>query len=169
MIKVHYILILFTLYGCSETFDSSYSTLDDAKKAEVIGSWLPKCLPPSSYDIKERHNIDTNFGWIHFRFEPKDSTTFLNNIRSVPEDSIQFLELETPSLSWWHTSLKSNRLKEAFLKNGFSFFTVQYNETNQAGTVFTSDWCFALRMSEGVGYGWLLTSIKIKSDGAQQQ
>ena len=170
MTQIRYILIgvvFLACCGCSDSFDASYATLDDARRAGAISrGWIPECLPSSSREIREHHDIDINHGWMRFGFEPADSVVFLHAIRRVPDDSIRFLQLAIPSVPWWNSSLSPGRLPEASNERGFLFFTLRYEETNEAGTVFTTDWRFALKLSEGVGYGWVTTAIRLKAAGA---
>ncbi|HSW15961.1 MAG TPA: hypothetical protein VLJ86_01945 [Ramlibacter sp.] len=59
------------VYACTnlETPQASFATYEDAVKRGAMGSgkWLPTWLPQTATDIREAHNIDTNFVWLEFK------------------------------------------------------------------------------------------------------
>jgi hypothetical protein len=71
------IFLFLLLFSCGEVKDSFYKTLDDAKRSgDIERGWLPVILPDSSYEIYERHDIDTNAVWVRFRANKKRKFTF---------------------------------------------------------------------------------------------
>lgn len=65
--------ILLLLPSCFEEFETRYASLADAREA-IDAGWIPRYLPASARDIRERHDIDTNEIWISFRYDPGDPT-----------------------------------------------------------------------------------------------
>jgi hypothetical protein len=163
MIRVSQILTVFLLsvfVGCSETFDSSYDTLADAEQAGAFQrGWLPRCLPPTARSIRERHDIDTNRGWITLEFSPNDSLVFTGTLERIPASLVRHLGLPAPGVRWWHPLLRRGKLNTAG-ESGFQFFTVEFRDSNDAGTVFINQWFFAAKLSEGIAFGWSTTILK---------
>lgn len=65
--------ILLLIPGCfEEEFETRYASLADARES-IDAGWIPRYLPASARDIRERHDIDTNEIWISFRYDPENS------------------------------------------------------------------------------------------------
>lgn len=59
------------VYACTnlETPQTTFDNFENAVKQGAVGSgkWLPNWLPKTATDIREAHNIDTNFVWLEFK------------------------------------------------------------------------------------------------------
>jgi hypothetical protein len=59
------------VYSCTnlETPQATFDNFEDAFKRGAVGpgKWLPSWLPKTATDIREAHNIDTNFVWLEFK------------------------------------------------------------------------------------------------------
>ncbi len=66
-------LLLFVFYEM-ETRSSSFSSYYEltAKAPIEESEWFPRWMPKSAFDIKESHNIDTNYVWIVSHFDKSD-------------------------------------------------------------------------------------------------
>lgn len=52
---------------------SYFSSYDDAKNSGIMDrGWIPIFIPKSSYQIHERHNIDSNRVMMPFKYDPQD-------------------------------------------------------------------------------------------------
>lgn len=59
--------------GCSDVIESGFADYASAKAAGLIErGWVPGWLPPSAWDIREIHNIDSNQSLLRFRFGAAD-------------------------------------------------------------------------------------------------
>jgi hypothetical protein len=53
---------------------SSFRTYEELARSGLIErGWVSAYLPRSSTDIKESHDLDTNTGWVSFRYTPGDT------------------------------------------------------------------------------------------------
>lgn|GEM_PF-1508529 len=84
-------LLVTGLGGCllSETLDSSYDDMADARKKGGIGNgWIPEWLPASTRAIREVHNVDNNLQLIAFKIEPGQSWPLPDGCRSIAPESL---------------------------------------------------------------------------------
>lgn len=52
---------------------TEYATLKEAEQDMMMGGeWLPAYLPPSSSNLAEKHNLDTNEMIMSFNYQPGD-------------------------------------------------------------------------------------------------
>lgn len=93
-------------FDTSESYFASYSEVARGGKIPD-GGWLPSFLPPSATEIRDLHNIDTNEGWISFRFDPED-TSFTNEKCLLIDRSSVVLprERRTKEIAWWVSNEK---------------------------------------------------------------
>ena len=78
---------------------SSFATYEDAHSAGMFAKgWLPAYLPQSAYDIRERHNLDSNRVQASFKFTPSDTKSVRDVCRLVAESSATGAEFICP----WH-------------------------------------------------------------------
>jgi hypothetical protein len=57
-----------------ENPSSSFRTYEELKASGLMErGWVPAHLPTSATEIEESHDIDTNEGWMSFRYEPGDT------------------------------------------------------------------------------------------------
>lgn len=89
--------------SCNETFESSYSSFEEARKADAGHGWLPSFLPADARDIHEVHDMDLNEVWGTFTTAEDARMPFCKNAtRVVSVDVIK------PSVSWWPRELAGN-------------------------------------------------------------
>lgn len=71
-------------FSCGESVDTYHAT---KREAELDGSvergWIPEMIPESSTHISEYHNLDTNEGFGHFRFNPDEYDSFSRKIQQA--------------------------------------------------------------------------------------
>ena len=67
--------LLVSYFNHSEQITTSYPTLAAAQE-DIQKGWIPPILPPSSYAIRDSHNLDVNTGAGSFSFGPKDIAFF---------------------------------------------------------------------------------------------
>ena len=101
MIRFLVILLVFKIVGFTgcermETMDATYPNYEAAIKASTVGAgkWIPEFLPPSSKNIHERHNIDTNEVWLFFSFNYlSDIEDLEKSCKRVAFHNIVFLDI----------------------------------------------------------------------------
>lgn len=101
--------------GCGETQDSYYDNIDAARKegGAIEGGWIPHILPESSYDIYERHNIDSNLVWLRFKFDIKDIKRLIDQIQEINPAEIGDIEFISPGrVKWWPQNLNKESFKD---------------------------------------------------------
>jgi len=107
------LFLCFLLFSCGDVTDGFYKTLGDAKKSgDYEKGWLPRILPDSSYEIYERHDLDTNAVWVRFKVNKKDIVKLssqLEEVQSVEIDSIQFPE---PPVKWWPREINKSSIRK---------------------------------------------------------
>lgn len=91
--------------SCSDTYVGVYATLDEAREAGAIArGWVPEGLPPSTTDIREGHNPDTNARWGTFTFPASESA----RVRTlVGEELTRAPYCHPPGrFEWWPRALR---------------------------------------------------------------
>jgi hypothetical protein len=57
-----------------ENPSSRFSTYDELRASGLIErGWVPEFLPRSAKDIEESHDLDTNRGWVSFKYKAGDT------------------------------------------------------------------------------------------------
>ena len=80
-----FVLCVFLFYFFIPNYDRSNYY---ANKTEVIADnaiergWIPSILPKSAYDIKEKHNLDTNELNGSFKYLEEDENDFLKYLKN---------------------------------------------------------------------------------------
>ncbi len=129
------ILLLFSFSACSETVDSEYSTLDEARKKNAIRTGLiPEWLPDTSQQIKVAFDISTNEKILTFQYTIAEGWNPLEIC-----EQIDSFAPPTPQLnrSWWPKDVPTHNgslPRHTFYtcENGGSFLAVH----PQVGQVF---------------------------------
>ena len=102
------------LAGCGDEISRKYSTLADAR-VDVEKGWIPPILPPSTYSIRDTHDLDLNLGEGSFLFDPKEFEVLMNGLSATPNFSSRFLPKDAE--------------RKALEKAGFSFRQHFANDT----------------------------------------
>lgn len=107
-------LMLFALIALTacDTVKSFYPTLELAK-GEIERGWIPPVLPPSTYDLSDRHDLDRSTGEGSFRFNPEEMDQFIvagaeaikinpsrNHLRKLQSDGFHFLTYRKEATEW---------------------------------------------------------------------
>lgn len=96
------VLMGFLLSSCSDTYQSKYDTYDDAQASGAFRQgWVPKDIPPSSYDFREKHNIDVNWCYGSFRFPKTDAEVWRAKTEVPTESSSETIPI-IPRKDWPH-------------------------------------------------------------------
>ncbi len=92
------LLLAAILTGCfSETPQVGYRNLEAAiRDGAVSRGWIPMWLPLSSYDIREKHDLDTNAQILLFKVQSWDNDVLSDHCQ--PVDAAQPPTLDA---SWW--------------------------------------------------------------------
>lgn len=124
------------LSGCTETIDTTYATLEEAQsKGAIASGWIPAWLPTNATNIREVHNIDTNYFMLGFSLA-KDTKV------QLPIDCTN-VGPRTPSKppfqrDWWPADVPANALathRHSFFKCGRYF--VAYSNTQAEAFVWS--------------------------------
>jgi len=84
---------------CNETFESSYRSGSDAKKADAGHGWIPEFLPQEATKVREVHN-DSNEVWGMFSTQ-EPMTSFCK-----PTTVVARVYIDKPNAKWWPAELK---------------------------------------------------------------
>ena len=118
------ILLILLLSACSETVDSTYSTLDVARKENAIRTGLiPEWLPDTSKQIMVAYDIGTDEKILTFQYKVAEGWNPLNVCEQIdPSDSPK------PQINreWWPADVPSkhpsnSRLNVYTCESGDSF------------------------------------------------
>jgi hypothetical protein len=129
------ILLLFLLlFSCGEIKDSFYKTLDDAKRSGAVErGWLPPILPDSSYEIYERHNIDTNAVLARFKVNKSDMNKLMSQLEKIQPGEIDSIQFPQPRIKWWPKEINKNSIGKG--PNGLRLFKykriISYSDNKQ--------------------------------------
>lgn len=85
----------------------------DRSAAERDGAirrgWIPKNIPPSSRDISEAHNLDTNESWITLVADKRDLIEYTRGcIAGAESDVADGHERSKKLVGWWPDALASS-------------------------------------------------------------
>jgi hypothetical protein len=107
------ILLSLCILACSETIDTSYKNIDEAMKHGAFEKgWLPNILPRSSYEIYERHDLDTNTVWLRFKFDKRDINELIAQLEEIKQTEIERIEFPTIRVKWWPKNLSKDSFKQ---------------------------------------------------------
>lgn len=115
-------LILLSVVACNETPESTYRTLEEARRAGAIErGWIPESVPAFASNIREKHDLDTNEVWGAFEFPEERRTAVVTTLRSVPSEYLRGRAIGSGGVAWWPRSLE--QLDEQLLNgNEYTFF-----------------------------------------------
>lgn len=154
-----------TVLGCSETIETYYPTLLEAKRAGAVEKgWIPPGLPSSSRDIHERHDLDSNRGWIKFTYDKEQGRVFLRELDGIPDAKLDSITLRPPKVTWWHSAIREGSLHTARRSQGFEIYHKRLFGKNEYGMEFTEDWFFAIKASEGLAYAWVASAVSYSGE-----
>ncbi len=145
---VFFILILF---GCSETQDTFYKNINEAKKDNAIErGWIPNIIPVSASEIYERHNLDTNRVWLRFKFDKKDINELITQIKEMKPVEIENIEFPMIGVKWWPKSLNKNSFTQPGLKIYKFDRKIEYSDkrVKTVPSFFVIDW------NSNIAYYW---------------
>lgn len=139
------VLLPLVIIACSETQDTFYKNLDDAKKHSAIEKgWIPNILPRSSYEIYEWHDLDTNIVRLKFKFDKRDINELVAQIEEVKPNEINAVVFPLPNISWWPRELNKDLLIKG--QPGLKLYkykrVLQYADNRQkiVPSFFVIDW-----------------------------
>jgi len=145
------ILLSLFIVACSETIDTSYKNIDEAMKyGAVEKGWIPNILPRSSYEIYERHNLDTNTVWLRFKFDKRDINELIVQIEEVKQTEIERIEFPRIRVKWWPKNLS----KDSFIQPGLKIYkynrVIEFSDRRQkiVPSFFVIDW------NSNIAYYW---------------
>ena len=104
-------------FGCNETLDAHYDSLEAAKRQGAIErGWIPRFAPPSASSIRERHDLDTNEVWGAFDFSSGDAELLRKQLQSLRVEDLAGREARAAGTDWWPPELTGS-LNAASLRN----------------------------------------------------
>jgi hypothetical protein len=109
------------LAGCSDrdVVTESYATLAEAVSAGAVErGWVPRGLPPSTQELREAHDIDSNRRWGLFNFSPDDGDHLRKLIADSPPHE---LSCDIPArIEWWPLLLRGSIARDRLTAAGLS-------------------------------------------------
>jgi hypothetical protein len=97
--------------ACSDrdVVTESYATLAEATAAGAVErGWVPRGLPPSTQDLREAHDTDSNRRWGLFNFAPGEGD-HLRKLFSTETPPGQSLTCDIPArIEWWPVLLRGS-------------------------------------------------------------
>ena len=111
------VALLLLALGCNHP-SSRYPTLLAAEEQGAISrGWIPDFLPPSSREIVEAHDLDTNEVWGRFEFAAHDLGPFLDRIRALEVDMVGDERIRAPrGAAWWPPELRDVVFRDSSLR-----------------------------------------------------
>jgi hypothetical protein len=120
-----WLLLLILSAGCDyrDVVTESYATLAEAEKAGAIArGWIPSGLPPSTHELREAHNSETNRKWGLFNFAPDDGAALRQRLQ--PEEvSVAGMRCDIPHrIEWWPVLLRGSLDPDQVKASGLQAF-----------------------------------------------
>lgn len=126
--------------GCNETFKSAYKTLDQAKADGAIQrGWVPDNLPAESYDIREIHNLDTNWVRGSFSLTSDEFKQFKASLQRDLRIKSQYVDLEPNGADKFKLDRKEST--RTLSMRGYEIYTYKY-------------FGYAIHWGQGHGFYW---------------
>ena len=95
--------------GCSEmdVRENYYENMAEAKSAGARETgWIPDIIPPSSTEIHERHDVDSEEAWVRFRFSKDDLQKLTSQLEQLTPSEIPKEDFTSPGyVDWWPRNL----------------------------------------------------------------
>jgi hypothetical protein len=116
------VIVLSMLAACSDrdVVTESYATLAEAVSAGAVErGWVPRGLPPSTQELREAHDIDSNRHWGLFNFAPDEG----EHLRKLIADGAQptALTCDIPArIEWWPLLLRGSIATDRLIAAGLS-------------------------------------------------
>mgnify|MGYP006896884850 CR=1 FL=1 len=77
LLTVLLVIGVVALLSWSEEHSNKFLTYQEAQESGIITrGWIPSFIPPSSYNIKEHHRVDTPVIFVEINFKPEDISYF---------------------------------------------------------------------------------------------
>ncbi len=138
-------VISLLLCSCGETPYTYYPSLSDAEKGGAIKrGWIPTILPPSTVQIHEQHNIDSNNTWIRFNAPTSELKILLGQLRKLTPTEINNLFPFRHPGKWWKPTEES--------KNMYTIAAWHYSIRYGDGSVKNKIGYFFFDLKQGIGY-----------------
>lgn len=78
--------IILAVSGCGRS-TGIYNSLEEARAA-IEDGFVPACLPPSTYEVRDAHDLETFTGKGTFRFAPADFGFLVTKTKPVSERQV---------------------------------------------------------------------------------
>jgi hypothetical protein len=121
----------------------TYATLAEAQAAGAVDrGWLPRGLPPGTYELRLAHDLDSNRRWGLFNFPAAEGET----LRTLIESEIPFdgLTCSPPRrIEWWPVLLRERLDGERIRATGVRGYALK-----------GSDLILAVNWAQGRAYYW---------------
>jgi hypothetical protein len=101
------LLFLPLALGCSklETRTSSFADMKELRSSGYLDKgWIPSCLPETSRDIMEQHDLDTNRTWISIQLSAEDLGNFKKRLMG-PLEPERYVASRPGAPDWWPPDL----------------------------------------------------------------
>jgi hypothetical protein len=138
-------LALLVLTACRnlDVVTEAYATLAEAQAAGAVDrGWLPRGLPPGTYELRVAHDLDSSRRWGLFNFPAVEGET----LRALIESEISFdgLTCSPPRrIEWWPVLLRERLDGERIRATGVRGYAVK-----------GSDLILAVNWAQGRAYYW---------------
>lgn len=94
-------------FASSAEFEERYATYEAAvESGALVRGWLPERLPDSSYDIVERHDLDTNVTLVKFSYKGDFAKQLAGDCQVVSPDTIRLPSIL--GVTWWPADFANN-------------------------------------------------------------
>ena len=117
---------LSTACGDLDVVTAVYATRAEAEAGGAIAKgWVPAGVPPSTHDIREAHDADTNRRWGLFNFAPADGDALRAILQSRQSD-VEGLRCDIPGrIEWWPPMLRGALTAEKLKSSGLEAFPIR--------------------------------------------
>ena len=114
---------LSTACGDLDVVTAVYATRAEAEAGGAIAKgWVPAGVPPSTHDIREAHDADTNRRWGLFNLRPPTATRYARYC-SPASRSLEGLRCDIPGrIEWWPPMLRGALTAEQLKSSGLEAY-----------------------------------------------
>jgi hypothetical protein len=146
--------------GCSEMDirENYYENMAEARSAGALeAGWIPDIIPPSSTEIHERHDVDSEETWVTFSFSKNDMQEMASrleqvNVSEVPKENFT----SSGDVDWWPRNLRSSLRNSKGRRTPLEIY--KYNRMVEFATHKRSAPCFVvIDWDSNLAYFWNLS------------
>lgn len=132
--------VLLSLAACGEEKSETYATWAAAKRAGAVErGWVPPFVPTSAWDIRDRHDLDTNKQKLTFSVPPEKVAPMLESIAPYNELKREWAAAAFEEAGW-NIGERQKAVAILLCTRTYSGILVANHQTGHAVYISPAEW-----------------------------